>query len=100
MMREGTEPFKLPSFMSEKKYLQMFSEQFALTIRETEVLEKLVTTEDGVKEIADALCISRRGLQRHIASIYEKTKTKSRIGLFQIYMEMIVEEIYNKMAQK
>lgn len=99
-MREGSEPLKLPSFMSEKKYLQMFSGQFDLTMRETEVLERLVTTENGVKEIADALYISRRSLQRHIASIYEKTGTKSRIGLFQIYMEMIVEEKYNKMSQK
>ncbi|MGN0132533.1 MAG: LuxR C-terminal-related transcriptional regulator [Lachnospiraceae bacterium] len=99
MMREGTEPIKLPAFMSEKKNLQMFADQFCLTMRETEILEKLVTTEDGVREIADALYISRRSLQRHIASIYEKTGTKSRIGLFQTYMEMIVEEIYNKMAQ-
>lgn len=57
----------------------------ALTPRETEVLEKLLTTEDGVQEIADSLYISRRMLQRYIASIYEKTDTKTRIGLFQSY---------------
>lgn len=98
-MREGTEPLKLPVFMSDKKYLQTFALQFCLTKRETEILEKLVTTEDGVREIADALYISGCSLQRHITSIYKKTGSKSRIGLFQTYMEMIVEDIYNKMEQ-
>ena len=57
-----------------------------MTPRETEVLEKLLTTEDGVQEIADSLYISRRMVQRYISSIYEKTETKTRLGLFQSYM--------------
>ena len=36
-----------------------------------------------LQEIADGLFISRRVLQRNISSVYEKTGTKSRIGLFQ-----------------
>ena len=48
-----------------------------MTPRETEVLEKLLTTEDGVQEIADSLYISRRMLQRYIASIYEKDGNKN-----------------------
>ena len=47
-----------------------------------ETFEKLVTTELGVQEIADKMCISRRVLQRHISAIYEKTETKTRAGLF------------------
>lgn len=71
--------------VSEAEYLRFFSEHFGLTSREAEVFERLVTSEAGVQEIADELYISRRNLQRHIASVYEKTNTKSRIGLFQCY---------------
>ena len=69
--------------------MQRFAESFSLTPRETEVLERLLSTEDGVQEIADSLFISRRVLQRYIASVYEKTGTKSRIGLFKNYTNYI-----------
>ena len=59
----------------------------AFTPRETEVFERLITTEDGVQEIADQLFISRRVLQRYIASIYQKTGTKTRAGLYKSCME-------------
>lgn len=54
-------------------------------------MEKLLTTEDGVQEIADNLYISRRMVQRYISSIYEKTETKTRLGLFQSYMNFTAE---------
>ncbi|MBR1856190.1 MAG: HTH domain-containing protein, partial [Oribacterium sp.] len=59
--------------------------EYEFTSREQEVFEKLIFTEDSGQEIADALFISRRVLQRHVAAIYEKTGTKSRVGLFRIY---------------
>ena len=71
--------------------MQRFAKLYALTPRETEVLEKLLSTEEGVQEIADGLFISRRVLQRYISSVYEKTGTKSRIGLFQNYTRYIAE---------
>lgn len=77
--------------LSHEQLLQRFAEAYSLTPRETDVLEKLLSTEDGVQEIADELFISRRVLQRYIASIYEKTETKSRIGLFQNYTRYIAE---------
>ncbi|MDO4500619.1 MAG: helix-turn-helix transcriptional regulator [Erysipelotrichaceae bacterium] len=64
-----------------------YGDNYHLTDREIEVLGKLLTTEDGVQEIADSLFISRRVLQRYISSIYEKTSTKSRIGLFKSFTE-------------
>lgn len=73
--------------LSAEQSLKLYAEQYAMTPRETEVLEKLLTTEESVQEIADSLYISRRMLQRYIASIYEKTKTKTRIGLFQSYTQ-------------
>ncbi|WP_156885070.1 LuxR C-terminal-related transcriptional regulator [Oribacterium sp. NK2B42] len=54
-------------------------------------LHKLIFTEDSGQEIADALFISRRVLQRHVAAIYEKTGTKSRVGLFRIYHKVRLE---------
>ena len=77
--------------MSPQERLKLYAEHCSLTPRETEVLEKLLTTEDGVQEIADGLYISRRMLQRYISSIYEKTETKTRLGLFQSYMNFTAE---------
>lgn len=79
------------SEMTAQEKLKLYAQYSSLTPRETEVLEKLLTTEDGVQEIADSLYISRRMLQRYIASIYEKTETKSRIGLFQSYTSFKIE---------
>ena len=70
---------------SRKQVLDRISSEYGFTSREQEVFEKLIFTEDSGQEIADALFISRRVLQRHVAAIYEKTGTKSRVGLFRIY---------------
>lgn len=78
--------------MTQQQRLELYAARHALTPREAEVLEKLLTTEDGVQEIADSLYISRRMLQRYIASIYEKTETNSRIGLFQRYSGFLNED--------
>lgn len=45
-----------------------------------------MTTEDDLQGIADSLNISRRMVQRYVSSIYEKTETKTRLGLFQSYI--------------
>lgn len=62
-----------------------FSEKFSLTTREEDVLKILLHSDDSVQGIADQLFISRAALYRHIASLNEKTMTKSRIGLLQFY---------------
>ncbi len=77
--------------LSPQARMELYAQHCSLTPRETEVLEKLLTTEDGVQEIADSLYISRRMLQRYIASIYEKTETKTRLGLFQSYLNFTGE---------
>ena len=74
--------------MMTQQRIKLYAEHYSLTPRETDVLEKLLITEDGVQEIADSLYISRRTLQRYISSIYEKTKTKTRIGLFKSYTDL------------
>ena len=72
--------------MSPQERLKLYAAHCALTPRETEVLEKLMTTEDDLQGIADSLYISRRMVQRYVSAIYEKTRTKTRLGLFQRYM--------------
>ena len=65
--------------------LEKFYAEYSLTPKEQEAFSKLVTTEMGVQEIADEMAISRRVLQRHIAAIYEKTDTKTRVGLLMLF---------------
>lgn len=62
-----------------------FCERFSLTKREQEVLSLLLQSDGSAQELADTLFISRAALYRHMASLNEKTKTKSRIGLIQFY---------------
>ena len=62
-----------------------FCKSFSLTKREGEVLRVLLISDENVQDIAKQLFISRAALYRHIASMNEKTQTKSRIGLIQFY---------------
>lgn len=62
-----------------------FCEKFSLTGREQDVLRLLLASDDNMQELAEHLFISRAALYRHIASLNEKTETKSRIGLLQFY---------------
>lgn len=71
--------------LSDGERLQKLSEQFSLTPREAEVFGLLVNTEDGLQTIADNLYVSRRTLERYVSALYEKTGTKSRVGLVSLY---------------
>ena len=64
-----------------------FSTAFSLTDREQSVFDQLVNTKKSIQEIADSLFISLRTCQRYITSIYEKVGAKSRMGLYQSYIE-------------
>ena len=79
--RSEKEDIKKPERANEENLISEFAKRHGLTPRETDVLILLVTTEDGTQEIADTMIISRRVLQRYITSIYEKTGTKTRVGL-------------------
>lgn len=70
-----------PEKSGEEAVISDFALRYGLTPREKDTLFLLVTTEDGTQEIADTMVISRRVLQRYISSIYEKTGTKTRVGL-------------------
>ena len=63
----------------------MFANKFSLTDREQEVMKLILTSDRNVQDLAGELYISRAALYRHLASLNEKTNTKSRIGLLQFY---------------
>ncbi len=72
---------KEPEEDSNKMTMDEICEKFSFTPREAEIFNILVSTEKKNQEIADDLEISRRSLQTHISSIYEKTGVNSRAGL-------------------
>lgn len=84
-MQEKKEPESSGTKPREEESLEMFAVSFSLTEREKEVLEVLLVSDENVQDIAKTLMISRAALYRHIASLNEKTGTKSRIGLVQFY---------------
>lgn len=80
-------PKDIPSDLDPREAFRILSELLALTPRETDVFDKLVNSEESIQEIADGLYLSRRTCQRYIAAIYEKAGVKSRMGLYQLYIE-------------
>ncbi len=72
--------------LSPQERLKLYAEHCSLTPRETEVLESLLTTDEDLQGIADSCIFPVRMVQRYVSSIYEKTETKTRIGLFQSYI--------------
>ena len=71
--------------------LEQFCLSCRLTPRESEVLRKLLESDDSLQLIAGDLAISVRMVQRYVTSIYEKTGTKSRTGLHQRYTKHMLE---------
>ena len=55
------------------------------------MLQKLLESDDSLQIIATDLAISVRMVQRYVTSIYEKTGTKSRTGLHQLYTRHMME---------
>ena len=81
-----------PSSTSDRElHFRQFSDHFALTDREKEVLKVLLTSDENMQELADRLYISRTMLYRHVASLNKNTSTKSRISLIQFYYNWIRE---------
>ena len=68
-----------------KEKFELFCDSFSITQREREVLKALLVSDENVQDIAAELSMSRAVLYRHIASLNQKTETKSRIGLMQFY---------------
>lgn len=73
--------------LSPEQALEQFCRSYHLTPRESEVLQKLLQSDDSLQLIATDLAISVRMVQRYVTSIYEKTGAKSRTGLYQRYTQ-------------
>ncbi len=74
--------------LTEEEWIERFAGEYGLTDREKDVFIQCVTTEAIGEAMAAELSISRRLLQKYIASIYEKTGTESRVGLLRKFYEM------------
>ena len=77
--------------LSPEQALERFCESCRLTPRESEVLHKLLESDDSLQLIAADLSISVRMVQRYVTAIYEKTGAKSRTGLHQRYTQHMLE---------
>lgn len=77
----------------EEDLWSVFVQKYGFTDRECDVLEQLIHTESNLQEISEDLFISKRVVQRHITSIYEKTSCSTRIGLLQLYVEFMRGEM-------
>ena len=82
-------PEKSDEIIGQEDFWSTFVDEYEFTDRECDVLEKLIHTDSNLQEISDKLFISKRVVQRHITSIYEKTSCSTRIGLLQLYVEFI-----------
>ena len=71
--------------------LERFCQSCRLTPRESEVLQKLLESEDSLQLIAADLAISVRMVQRYVTAIYEKTGASTRTGLYQRYTRYMLE---------
>ena len=80
------------NIVTKDEKMNYISQKYAFTPRETEVFDKLVSTEENIQNIADDLGISRRTLERYISAIYEKTQLKSRVSLIKLFSENKSEE--------
>ncbi len=65
--------------------MKQFIVEHSLTPREADVLARLVDNENTNADIARELYISVRVAERYITSIYEKTGTRTRVGLVKLY---------------
>lgn len=77
--------------LTPEEALERYCQSCRLTPRESEVLHKLLESDDSLQVIATDLGISTRMVQRYVTSIYEKTGAKSRTGLHQRYTRHMLE---------
>jgi DNA-binding CsgD family transcriptional regulator len=68
------------SGLQEKIDIGRMASEFALTHREAEIIE-LVLQGKSIKDISQGLYISESTVQKHIYSVYKKTKVRNRLQL-------------------
>lgn len=66
--------------------LDPFNKEFALTVREAEVLNAILNVNDTAS-ICQNLCISPNTFNKHLANIYKKCHVHSRIELLHLIMK-------------
>lgn len=72
--------FDRPAFLDQGSITDHFTDQFAISPREAEIISKLITGLSN-KEIGEQLHISFKTVENHLYSIYQKTGVKNRVQL-------------------
>ena len=72
---------------------RLFIERYALTPREKDLMELLLTCDDNIKEVAVKMAVSERVAYRHLNNIYEKTGCSSRLQLLRLYYEGKTDDV-------
>ncbi len=76
-----------PAAPTSDERLAAFAFEFALTEREAEVLQAMVTSRQSVQDLARTLCLSRTAFYRHVASMNAKTGTANRVELMHFFFD-------------
>ena len=76
-----------PAAPTSDERLASFALEFALTEREAEVLQAMVTSRQSVQDLARTLCLSRTAFYRHVASMNAKTGTANRVELMHFFFD-------------
>jgi len=72
--------FRRPAYLRSNSLTPVFMEEYGLTRREAEVVERLVAGR-SYKQIADDLGISAKTVDNHLQSVYQKTVVQGRLQL-------------------
>ena len=81
----GTLNLRMEKQEQPRDRIKGFALEYKLTPRETDVFSMLVDDDTPNKDIAAALCVSVRVVERYITAISEKTGTRTRVGLVKLY---------------
>ena len=73
--------FSSPISKTEKTLKDDFIKDFSITKREQEIIEALLHGKSN-KELAEALFVSEKTIETHLANIYRKVGVKNRLELF------------------
>lgn len=79
----------VPAALTSDERLAAFALEFALTEREAEVLQAMVTSRQSVQDLARTLCLSRTAFYRHVASMNAKTGTANRVELMHFFFDWV-----------
>jgi DNA-binding NarL/FixJ family response regulator len=71
-------------FYNQIEITESFKKRYYITVRESEIISLLIKGFSN-KEIGERLFISIKTVKNHITNIYQKTSTKNRLQLYNLF---------------